>query len=259
MGSFDMSDVRQRWEERAITNRSRLSGVLFKGLSQQANSVLGDWHAWLVREMFLPGLPAGARVLDLGCGYGRLAEIITTERPDVEIIGQDLAMSYCRTFTGKWGPCVLADAAKPPFVTDSFDGIISITCLMYVPRIDLARTFETLNGILRPGGIFLSVEPGYELQRLIARLRAGKVNSPTGGLGFAREEYQRSFERSSFNVTRRGGNPYVSSVLLVPGIALSGARWVGTSLANLGLRDHRPGGYSRFALHRWILATKAAH
>ncbi len=44
---------------------------------------------WL--EPLIAGLPLGARVLDLGCGYGRLALEIATRRPDCTLVGIDLA------------------------------------------------------------------------------------------------------------------------------------------------------------------------
>ena len=251
-----MSSVKEQWEKRAVKSSSLLSGVLFQGLSEQANSVLNDWHAWIVREIFLPKLPTGARVLDLGCGYGRLSKVIATERPDIHLIGQDLAMTYCRLFADAYGPCALADAAKPPFVAESFDGIISITCLMYVPRTELSQTLKTLWGILRSGGVLLSVDPGYELQHLIARLRGKQSHSPTGGQGFFRDEYRQLFERSSFSVTEVGGNSFMSSALIVPGVARSNVPWICAALTGQGRRDRRTAGYGRFALHRWIASKK---
>jgi SAM-dependent methyltransferase len=252
-----MNGLRDQWETRAVRSSSSLSGVLFQGLSEQANSVLHYWHAWIVRNVFLPKLQAGARVLDLGCGYGRLSRIIAAERPDIQLIGQDLAMPYCQTFAKGCGPCVLADAGSPPFADESFDGIISITCLMYLPEAELAHALESLRKTLRRGGVFLSVEPGYEVQQLIARARGGASQSPTGGLGFSRKRYRRAFERASYTITDAGGNTYLSAALLVPGIARSDASCIAKMLGRLGGADHRRNGYSFFALHRWIAAEKS--
>ncbi|CAM0997943.1 class I SAM-dependent methyltransferase [Rhodanobacter sp. Root179] len=249
-----MNDARRQWENRAAKGISSLSGVLFQGLSEQANSALHDWHAWIVREIFLPKLPMGARILDLGCGYGRLSRVIARERPDIQLIGQDLAMPYCQEFSASCGPCAVASATKPPFDANTFDGIISITCLMYVGRAEVTRTLEALRGTLKPEGVFLAVDPGYELQRLIARLRGRRSHSTTGGQGFTRDQYLESFERSSFVVTETGGNPFLSLALVVPGVAASNASWVGSALSKQGEKDQRAGGYSRFALHRWIMA-----
>lgn len=248
-------DARQQWEKRALRNSSGLSGVLFQGLSEQANSVLHDWHAWIIREVFLPKLPIGARILDLGCGYGRLSKVIADQRPDIEVVGQDLAISYCRTFASSYGPCIVADARNMPFPPASFDGIISITCLMYVACNELRQTLHGLGVILRPGGIFLSVDPGYELQRVVALLRGNRARSTTGGRGYTRGEYLEAFRRSPFAIEETGGNPRLSLALLIPGVAASTAEWVGLALANRGKQDHRPKGYSWFALHRWVMAT----
>jgi len=105
--------------------------------------------------------------------------------------------------------------------------------------------------------VLVSVDPGHELQRLVARLRGKKSHSPTGGEGFSRQDYRRMFEQASFVVAETGGNSFLSAALITPGVARSNSRWVGGALASLGQRDHQLGGYSRFALHRWIAAKKS--
>jgi SAM-dependent methyltransferase len=250
-----MNEVRQQWEARARMSTC-LSGVLFQGLSQDANAALDAWHAWIVRTVFLPQLRQSARILDLGCGYGRLSKIVADERPDIQIIGQDLALDYCRIFAGNCGPCALADASMPPFLAGSFDGIMAITCLMYIPRPAVTQALRHLQALLRADGAILAVDPGYELQRLIARVRGGKSTSPTGGLGFKREEYAHGFEESGFSLVAKGGNPRLSRALMIPGVAPSRRAWVAALLARRAQGDCAPGGYTRFALHRWLLARK---
>lgn len=251
-----MNDVRRQWELRAQNSPTCLSGVLFQGLSEQSNSILHEWHAWIVRTQFLPRLPHSARILDLGCGYGRLSKVIATERPDIQLIGQDLALDYCRMFIAACGPCALADASAPPFLPASFDGVMAITCLMYVPDEALTHTLAALHSILRINGVMLSIDPGYELQHLIARLRGKKSRSLTGGQGFEREQYVGLF-KPGFQVASCGGNRHLSRALIVPGVAASQRRWIGAILARAGKQDRLASGYDRFALHRWVLAKKA--
>jgi len=38
-------------------------------------------------------------VLDLGCGYGRLSKTIRERRPDIDVVGQDVSISYCKLFS----------------------------------------------------------------------------------------------------------------------------------------------------------------
>ncbi|MEO8671044.1 MAG: class I SAM-dependent methyltransferase [Tahibacter sp.] len=251
-----MREGRRSWEQRATDSETCLSGVLFQGLSEHANSLLDDWHAWIVREVLLPTLPPNATVLDFGCGYGRLSAVITRARPDLRVVGQDLALPYCKLFAQSCGPCVLADATQPPFLPASMDCIVAVTSLMYVPRDRIAGTLANLHAILRPDGVILAVDPGLELQTLIARLRGGGRPSPTGGMGFGRIEYLHCLEQSGFSICEKGGNPYLSLPLLIPGVAKGRSALVAAGLARLAGMDHGKSGYARHALHRWTLARR---
>ena len=102
----------------------------------------------------------------------------------------------------------------------------------------------------------LSVDPGYEVQHIIARLRRHRSSSLTGGFGFTQEEYLRCFDQSGFTVAASGGNPHLSNALLVPGVAKSTWSWVGRALAYQRRRDSDVSGYRRFALHRWLLSRR---
>jgi 2-polyprenyl-3-methyl-5-hydroxy-6-metoxy-1,4-benzoquinol methylase len=47
-------------------------------------SILGDWCSKLI--------PSNSRVLDVGCGDGRLARLIADKRPDISIQGIDVRL-----------------------------------------------------------------------------------------------------------------------------------------------------------------------
>ena len=251
-----MDEVRNQWERRAEENNTSLSGVLFRGLSEYANSLLHDWHAWIVRNVFLPRMPMHARVLDLGCGYGRLSSVIATERPDIELVGQDLALGYCRIFSQSVGSCVQASAESLPFVKHCFDGIMTVTCLMYPSREDIPRLLAGLCVALRPGGLLLAIDPGQELQHFVSQVRGRRASSPTGGLGFGLAEYRQLFDAADFGIVASGGNPAISMGLLVPGAAHVRRGMMRAVLHRLAQVDHRASGYSRLALHRWLLVER---
>ena len=251
----DLDEVRASWEQRAAEFGPTLSGVLLRNLSEDANRAIGDWTASVVRDALLPELRDGASVLDLGCGYGRLSTLIEAERPDVRLTGQDLSLGYCRQYRTDARPCVVGDVARVPFADAAFDGVLSVACLMYVPRSDALAALRGIAALLRPGGVALILDPGRELQQWIARVMPRRSASPTGGLGFERAEYRELAERAGFRVLREGGNPALSLGLIVPGFAKSRRRAVTSLLAALGARD-RTGGYSRFALHRWLLLRR---
>jgi len=82
----DLDRVRASWEQRAVESGASLSGVLLRNLSENANRTLDEWHATILRDALLPEVRTGARVLDLGCGYGRLSRVIASARPDIDVI-----------------------------------------------------------------------------------------------------------------------------------------------------------------------------
>lgn len=252
-----MDETRRSWEQRAYESNRDIKGVLFRGLSERSNLHLHDWHAWIVLNVLLPRLPQQARLLDLGCGYGRLSDVVARARPDIEIVGQDIASGYCRIFAESHGRCVLASAMQPPFRDGCFDGILGVTCLMYAPRVLVPNTLASLNMLLRPRGVILMLDPGIEMQKAAALVRGRRAASPTGGSGFGLIEYQRLLVRAGFTVAAAGGNPFLSSALLVPGIARIAGRRIHAMLSRVAKFDHRETGYSRLALHRWIFGVKA--
>jgi SAM-dependent methyltransferase len=251
----DLEEVRASWEQRAAEFGPSLSGVLLRNLSEDANRAIGDWTATAVRDAFLPELRKGASVLDLGCGYGRLSAVIEADRPDLRLTGQDISLGYCRQYRADNRPCVVADVARVPFADGTFDGVLSVACLMYVPRNEALDALRGIAALLTPGGVALILDPGRELQQWIARAMPRRSASPTGGVGFERAEYRALAARAGFRVLKEGGNPALSLGLIVPGFAKSRRKAVTSLLASLGARD-RTGGYSRFALHRWLLLRR---
>lgn len=252
-----LASVREQWEQRATQSGDRPSGVLFHGLSTQANAAIHRWHEWVVAQVFLSRLREGATVLDLGCGYGRLSRTIHERRPDLHIVGQDMSHVYCRRFRDNVGACVQADAHRLPFVTGSFDAVMAVTCLMYGARASVPDLLVDVRRVLRSRGTLLLLDPGYELQKLIQVVRPRREQSPTGGAGFTVAEYPALLADCHFIVDARGGNPWTSGALLMPGVGRSHSPWSARLINRVAIRDCRVAGYSRFALHRWVLATRS--
>jgi SAM-dependent methyltransferase len=251
-----LASTRNQWEQRATQSGNQLSGVLFRGFSEQANASMHRWHEWVVSESFLPRLTNGARVLDLGCGYGRLSKTIRARRKDVDVVGQDVSLAYCKLFHDGVGDCVQADGCNLPFSTAAFDAVMAVTCLMYGPRASLLGQMEDIWRVLRLRGTLLVLDPGYELQRLIAAVTFRSTRSPTGGRGFSMAEYPALVSNSGFRIQAMGGNPCLSTALLVPGVARSNRPLVGSLLERSARKDCRESGFSRLALHRWIIASR---
>lgn len=252
-----MDEARGSWEQRAQESGTDFSGVLFRGLSDSANHALHEWHSWLVGDVLAPRIPSLGTVLDLGCGFGRLSAVLQKRSPGLRLVGQDMAMTYCRHFHRALGACVCADARALPFVSECFDGAMVVTCLMYGGRSGTTETLRDLRRVLRSDGIALFVDPGIEMQRLIACIRRNRTVSPTGGAGFARKEYQALIRDAGFSIVAVGGNPLLSALLMVPGIGGSMRKNSARLLQRAAGFDCKLAGYSLTALHRWVLARKA--
>lgn len=101
----------------------------------------------------LDGLPAGARVLDLGCGEGTLAQELSDRGFDV--VGADAsAEQLARARREHPGIAfVQADATELAFEGE-FDAVFSNAVLHWVDDVLQDGTLARIRRALRPGGIF---------------------------------------------------------------------------------------------------------
>jgi 2-polyprenyl-3-methyl-5-hydroxy-6-metoxy-1,4-benzoquinol methylase len=110
---------------------------------------------WLAR--LIPELPAGAPVLDLGCGCGEPAARLLTER-GFAVTGVDISQVQVDR-ARQWVPAasfLRADATAVIFEPESFDAIVCLYVLIHVPLRDQAPLLERMATWLRPGGWLLA-------------------------------------------------------------------------------------------------------
>jgi SAM-dependent methyltransferase len=101
----------------------------------------------------LDGLPlAGAsRVLELGCGVGRLLPDIAERAPTARVIGTDLVTSMLARAPAVF-PRIAMDCSRPAFAPQSFDAVVAAFMLFHVP--DPLAAVVCAREALRPGGGF---------------------------------------------------------------------------------------------------------
>jgi SAM-dependent methyltransferase len=103
-------------------------------------------------ELLLDALPAGAHVLDLGCGAGGPTTRALAERFDVtgvDLSPRSVALARRHVPGAKF---IEADMSEVDFPTESFSGIAAFYSLIHVPRDDVPRTLARIASWLRPGG-----------------------------------------------------------------------------------------------------------
>ncbi|WP_431953997.1 class I SAM-dependent DNA methyltransferase [Actinacidiphila sp. bgisy167] len=140
----------------------------------QAFRTIGDRHdEALLREdgrvaagrRLLARLPAGSRVLDLGCGTG-LPTCRQMAEAGHEVTGVDLsagALALARRHVPRaaFHQAGIADlwtggrlGAGGPHDLGRFDAVVAFSSLVTLPRAELAQALRGVHDLLRPGGLF---------------------------------------------------------------------------------------------------------
>ena len=116
--------------------------------------VEGDpWQRFL--DELAGRLPAGARVLDLGCGNGaKIARV--ADRFDVtavDISEQQLRLARVAVPEASF---VRADFTELDLPTEELDAVTALYSIVHVPREEQPALFARILGWLKPGGLFLA-------------------------------------------------------------------------------------------------------
>jgi cyclopropane fatty-acyl-phospholipid synthase-like methyltransferase len=118
------------------------------------NSGSDEARSWFMDEI-LQRLPAGADVLELGCGWGPAAAILGDGRSytGVDLSSEQLAIARERLPGATF---VHADLTQLELPAESLDAVVAFYVFNHVPRAEQAPTFERIFGWLRPGGRFMA-------------------------------------------------------------------------------------------------------
>jgi SAM-dependent methyltransferase len=102
---------------------------------------------------FVARLPAGASVLDAGCGAGRPVTAALVQL-GFRATGLDLSFRQLQLAHSQTGSAVMAqgDLAALPFPTATFDGAVSYYAIFHLPRAEHRTVFAELRRVVRPGG-----------------------------------------------------------------------------------------------------------
>jgi SAM-dependent methyltransferase len=109
---------------------------------------------------------SGMRVADLACGSGYNSEALLKCFPTAEPFGFDIAPSACEAYHARTGfPARECDLTAPMEATAEFDAAIVIGGLHHCVA-NLGQALRNIASLLKPGGIFMMMEPnrGYFLE-----------------------------------------------------------------------------------------------
>lgn len=134
-----MTDNRSVWEDAYFRRGQRWAGVISP----------------------LPVLPNHARVLELGCGNGRIFAALLQNGWDA--VALDFSRTAVKTArsscpTRQNGDAVLADARSLPFHPGTFDAIFARHIIGHMNGPDRVHIAREISRLLKPGGIILFSE-----------------------------------------------------------------------------------------------------
>lgn len=143
-------------------------------------------HRYLLPTIkrFLEGLPAGAAVLDLGCGNGSLTVAYT--KREWTIHGVDLSETGVgwgrRAYP--WIHFVMADATSDlteVYGAGTFDAVVAAEIIehLYLPRLLVRNAFR----LLKPGGRFVVSTPYHGYWKNLGLAIIGAMDSHFNALG----------------------------------------------------------------------------
>ena len=121
----------------------------------------------------LKSLPAGAKLLDVGCGPCNNLRIFNSYRDDIYLYGLDFNVA---NVDGEIGDLALvqADPSKSiPFPAESFDLVVSYFVLEHIETSRLDAFCESLANVVKPGGHLFLTFPNEQ------SLKHGFYDDPT--------------------------------------------------------------------------------
>ncbi len=187
-----MNKIGEFWSERSSKFGTSIEGVLLKSVPENINLYLNNWMLEQVKRMIKN--ESGFKVLDIGCGYGRLSGPLINSFPGIKVFGVDIAQNYVDLYNKNLSPAgkaFKADSRNLPFKENFFDAVFIVTSLMYLlTKEDQLKAIREMLRVLKPGGKILVLERsrlGYKIFTLggiVGKLR-GKKNLEIPAVSFS--------------------------------------------------------------------------
>lgn len=216
-------ETKKAWEERSKKFRYKVEGVATKSLPPQINQELDKWMLSSIEDVIWQLKDKkNIRVLDLGCGYGRLSKPLLEKFKNLKAFGVDISKNYVKLYNENLGPdgkAIYGDIRRLPFRKNFFDIVFVVTTLMYLTKKeDQKKAMEEIIRVVKPGGKFVVIErnpTGYFLFTLggLVNLIRGKKNQEIKAVSIEKNNLKEIIYNSGGKLIKISGIPFLSLFL----------------------------------------------
>ena len=165
--------------------------------------IIPDWLGEQLREL---GFSGKLKLLDLGCGTGKMLKLLRQFGNTTGVDSSPKAIAYCKEKGA--GKVILGEATKLPFRKESFDVVTAMELVEHIE--DDAGALREWFRVLKPGGVLFLTAPAYMWMWGSADKFAHHKRRYTAG------QLVELLERNGFKVIR---SSYFNT-LLFPAVAL---------------------------------------
>jgi SAM-dependent methyltransferase len=144
-----------------------------------------------------------ARILEVGCGEGELAERMQAEL-GAEVAALDQSKRMVELTRARGVAAIVGDVQELPFVDGEFDCALAAWMLYHVP--DLDRALSEVARVLRPAGRLVAVTIGLDHMGELRRL----AGAPPPDLTFHADNGAQFLGRHFMRVERRDATGWVA-------------------------------------------------
>jgi ubiquinone/menaquinone biosynthesis C-methylase UbiE len=167
------------------------------------------WRSYITDTLFFlkswAEIPFTAMVLDIACGTGEFERLLLNEHPTQQIVGVDIsekmlaiAQQKCQDYPNV--SFQVASASALPFVSNSFDAIVSANAFHYFDDPDAA--LQEIKRVLKPDGqvVILDWCRDYLLCKICDLFL--KVFDRSYQRCYTQAEFHRLFVKAKLNIRR---------------------------------------------------------
>lgn len=198
------------WNDRSNKYGDDIKGVLWQSFPPSANKYLDKWTFKNVQSNIINS--SKFKILDLGCGYGRLSAKILNKFSGPKTFGIDISKRYVNIYNQNLSPrgkARIGDIRKLPFSEKSMDVVFSVATLMYIIGSQKRKkTFKELFRVLKNDGKLIIIERDISTYKLITFGGLTEKKATIKSNGFSPKELRDYIQENGGKVIDMQGMPF---------------------------------------------------